>query len=194
MSLKELTMSQHRNAERQRFAGVLMSGKISEDTYFEVVNGKTASLFSAACQVGGLIANIDKRKQEALKVFGTNFGMAFQLIDDSLDYSSNSNKLGKNIGDDFKEGKITLPIILAYLRANNKEKKFWNRTIRDLNQENGDLEKAKEIIKKYNCIEDTLLRAKHFSSIAKDSLGTFNDNKYRKILLQLIDSSFSRSK
>tara|TARA_Y100000590_G_scaffold413259_1_gene508941 strand:+ start:5907 stop:6938 length:1032 start_codon:yes stop_codon:yes gene_type:complete len=167
---------------------------ISEDTYFEVVNGKTASLFSAACQVGGLIANIDKRKQEALKVFGTNFGMAFQLIDDSLDYSSNSNKLGKNIGDDFKEGKITLPIILAYLRANNKEKKFWNRTIRDLNQENGDLEKAQEIIKKYNCIEDTLLRAKHFSSIAKDSLGTFNDNKYRKILLQLIDSSFSRSK
>ena len=167
---------------------------ISEDTYFEVVNGKTASLFSAACQVGGLIANIDKRKQEALKVFGTNFGMAFQLIDDSLDYSSNSNKLGKNIGDDFKEGKITLPIILAYLRANNKEKKFWNRTIRDLNQENGDLEKAKEIIKKYNCIEDTLLRAKHFSSIAKDSLGTFNDNKYRKILLQIIDSSFLRSK
>ena len=167
---------------------------ISEDTYFEVVNGKTASLFSAACQVGGLIANIDKRKQESLKVFGINFGMAFQLIDDSLDYSSNSNKLGKNIGDDFKEGKITLPIILAYLRANNKEKKFWNRTIRDLNQENGDLEKAKEIIKKYNCIEDTLLRAKHFSSIAKDSLGTFNDNKYRKILLQLIDSSFLRSK
>ena len=165
---------------------------ISEDTYFEVVNGKTASLFSAACQVGGLIANIDKRKQEALKVFGTNFGMAFQLIDDSLDYSSNSNKLGKNIGDDFKEGKITLPIILAYLRANNKEKKFWNRTIRDLNQENGDLEKAKEIIKKYNCIEDTLLRAKHFSSIAKDSLGTFNDNKYRKILLQIIDSSIFR--
>ena len=86
---------------------------INEDIYFKVINGKTASLFSAACQVGGISANGSLKEIEAIKSFGTNFGMAFQLIDDAIDYSSTDEKLGKNIGDDFKEGKITLPIILA---------------------------------------------------------------------------------
>ena len=102
---------------------------INEDIYFKVINGKTASLFSAACQVGGISANGSLKEIEAIKSFGTNFGMAFQLIDDAIDYSSTNEKLGKNIGDDFKEGKITLPIILAYLRSNDEEKKFWNKTI-----------------------------------------------------------------
>ena len=115
---------------------------INEDIYFEVINGKTASLFSAACQVGCIIANSSTKEVESIKSFGTNFGMAFQLIDDAIDYSSTNNSLGKNVGDDFKEGKITLPIILAYLRCNNEEKKFWNKTIINLNQEKDDFSKA----------------------------------------------------
>ena len=97
---------------------------INEDLYFKVINAKTASLFSAACQVGGISAKATNKEIESLKSFGTNFGMAFQLIDDAIDYASDKNSLGKNIGDDFKEGKITLPVILAYIRSNKKEKEF----------------------------------------------------------------------
>ena len=165
---------------------------INEDIYFKVINGKTASLFSAACQVGGISANGSLKEIEALKSFGTNFGMAFQLIDDAIDYSSSDEKLGKNIGDDFKEGKITLPIILAYLRSNDEEKIFWNKNLVNLDQSSDDLAKAILIIKKYNCIKDTIDRARHFTNVAIDSLETFENNEYRKTLMNLISASLSR--
>ena len=165
---------------------------ISEDTYFKVINGKTASLFSASCQVGALIKQLNNNKKDALKTFGTNFGIAFQLIDDALDYSSSARKLGKNIGDDFKEGKITLPIILAYLRSNKEEKNFWNRTIKNLDQKPYDFLKGIDLINKYNCVEDTITRARHFSRIALDSLGIFQNNEYKKALLNLVKSSQER--
>ena len=100
--------------------------------------------------------------------------------------------MGKNTGDDFKEGKITLPIILAYLRSDKKEKEFWNKTIIDLNQNEGDLIKAISIMKKYNCINDTVERARHFANVAMDSLGIFNDSEYKKSLNNLIQSSINR--
>ncbi|MDC0226532.1 polyprenyl synthetase family protein [Alphaproteobacteria bacterium] len=165
---------------------------INEDVYFEVLNGKTASLFSAACQVGGISADGSIKEIESLKSFGTNFGMAFQLLDDAIDYSSTNENLGKNIGDDFKEGKVTLPIILAYLRSNKDEKKFWNKTIVNLEQSKNDLIKAILIIKKYNCINDTIDRARHFANVAIDSLGIFEDNEYKKSLMNLINTSLNR--
>ena len=165
---------------------------INEDIYFKVINGKTASLFSAACQVGGISANGSLKEIEAIKSFGTNFGMAFQLIDDAIDYSSSDEKLGKNIGDDFKEGKITLPIILAYLRSNDEEKIFWKKNLVNLDQSPDDLAKAILIIKKYNCIKDTIDRARHFTNVAIDSLETFENNEYRKTLMNLISASLSR--
>ena len=166
--------------------------EINEDIYFDVVNAKTASLFSAASQVGAISANASKAEINALKSFGTNFGMTFQLVDDAIDYSSNKKILGKNIGDDFKEGKITLPIILAYGRSNEKEKKFWNRVISNLEQENGDFDNALEIINKYQCIEDTMTRANHFSSVAIDSIDMFKDNNYKNKLVSLVSRSISR--
>ena len=166
---------------------------INEDIYFKVIEGKTASLFSAACQVGVMRGNNeDKDKVNAVKSFGTNFGMSFQLIDDAIDYSSSSKKLGKNIGDDFKEGKVTLPIILAYLRSNNQEKKFWKKTIKELNQDKDDFDLAIKIINKYNCIEDTIIRAKHFANIAIDSLGNFEESQYKNILINLVKSGLTR--
>ena len=135
---------------------------------------------------------IRHKKIEAIKSFGTNFGMAFQLIDDAIDYSSSDEKLGKNIGDDFKEGKITLPIILAYLRSNNEEKIFWNKNLVNLDQSPDDLAKAILIIKKYNCIKDTIDRARHFTNVAIDSLETFENNEYRKTLMNLISASLNR--
>ncbi len=166
--------------------------KINENIYFEVINGKTASLFSAACQVGGISSNANKNQIEALKAFGTNFGMTFQLVDDAIDYCSNKKILGKNIGDDFKEGKITLPIILAYGRSNQKEKNFWQRVISELKQKDDDFEEAITIINKYNCIEDTILRAKHFSNVAIDSLDAFKNNEYKDCLINLTEKSIKR--
>ncbi len=165
---------------------------INEDVYFEVINGKTASLFSAACQVGAMTANSSQEKIDAIKTFGTNFGMSFQLIDDAIDYYSSSDILGKNVGDDFKQGKITLPLILAYLRSNNEEKEFWKKTIENLHQDKDDLYEAIKIIKKYNCIEDTLQRAKHFANIAIDSLGIFENNRYKETLVNIINTGLTR--
>ena len=165
---------------------------INEDVYYDVINGKTASLFSAACQVGGISAQGSDRELEYLKSFGANFGMSFQLIDDAIDYSSSNIVLGKNIGDDFKEGKVTLPIILAYLRSNKAEKDFWKKTIVHLKQEKDDFHHAINIIKKYDCITDTIDRARHFANVAIDSLGSFKDNNYKIGLINLIQSSLNR--
>ncbi|MDA0968579.1 MAG: polyprenyl synthetase family protein [Proteobacteria bacterium] len=166
--------------------------EMNQDTYFQIINGKTASLFSAACQVGGISGGAKDNEHQALKSFGTNFGMAFQLIDDAIDYSSNSNIMGKNIGDDFKEGKITLPIILAYGRSKNEEKKFLQNVISNPKEDQKNFKLTKELLIKYKCIEDTLIRANHFADVAIDSLSIFNDNEYKEALIKLIDTSIKR--
>lgn len=166
--------------------------EMNQDTYFQIINGKTASLFSAACQVGGISGGAKDNEHQALKSFGTNFGMAFQLIDDAIDYSSNSKTMGKNIGDDFKEGKITLPIILAYGRSNNEEKKFLQNVISNPKEDQKNFKLTKELLIKYKCIEDTLIRANHFADVAIDSLTIFNDNEYKEALIKLIDTSIKR--
>jgi len=165
---------------------------VNEDIYFDVINAKTASLFSATCQVGGLCAKGSIKEIESLKSFGTNFGMCFQLVDDAIDYSSSNITLGKNIGDDFKEGKVTLPIILAYLRSNNTEKKFWNKTIINLSQKKHDFQEAVKIINKYKCLEDTIERARHFANVAIDNLAVFRKSKYKTALINLIHASLNR--
>ena len=166
--------------------------EMNEDTYFQIINGKTASLFSAACQVGGISGGAKDNERQALKSFGTNFGMAFQLIDDAIDYSSNSTTMGKNIGDDFKEGKITLPLILAYGRSNKEEKKFLQNVISKQNEDEINFNKTKDVLQKYKCIEDTLIRANHFADVAVDSLSIFNDNEYKSALTKLIETSIKR--
>ena len=166
--------------------------EMNQDAYFQVINGKTASLFSAACQVGGISGGAKDNEHQALKSFGTNFGMAFQLIDDAIDYSSNSKTMGKNIGDDFKEGKITLPIILAYGRSKNEEKKFLQNAFSNPKEDQKNFKLTKELLIKYKCIEDTLIRANHFADVAIDSLTIFNDNEYKEALIKLIDTSIKR--
>ena len=166
--------------------------EMNEDTYFQVINGKTASLFSAACQVGGISGGAKDNEQQALKSFGTNFGMTFQLIDDAIDYSSNSKIMGKNIGDDFKEGKITLPLILAYGRSNKKEKHFLQNIISKPSEDKKNFDLTIELLVKYKCIEDTLIRANHFADVAVDSLSIFSDNKHKNALIKLIETSIKR--
>ena len=114
----------------------------SETAYLEVIQSKTAELFSAAARIGAVVADRPKDEEDALTSFGTNLGIAFQLVDDALDYSARQAELGKTVGDDFSEGKITLPVILAFRRGTEVDRKFWKRTLEELDQEPGDLEKA----------------------------------------------------
>ncbi len=163
-----------------------------EEAYLSVVKAKTAALFSAACQVGAVVAERPSNEEDALVSYGTNLGIAFQIVDDVLDYSAKQADLGKSIGDDFQEGKVTLPIILAYRRGNEEERSFWRRTIEDLEQEDGDLEHAMSLMTKHNTLVDSLDRARHYGSVAKDALGLFPDSEVRETLADLIDFCIER--
>ena len=164
-----------------------------ETQYLEVIKSKTAQLFSAACRIGALVGNRPKVEEDALETFGMNLGITFQLIDDMLDYSAHQRDLGKTVGDDFKEGKITLPVILAFHRGNDEERTFWRRTLEKLNQEDGDLEHGIELMNNHNALDDTVERASHYGSIAKDAIGIFVDSPEKKALLESIDFCIRRA-
>ena len=165
----------------------------SEEAYLEVIRSKTATLFAAASRVGAVVADRPSVQEEALESFGMNLGIAFQLIDDVLDYSAKQAELGKTVGDDFQEGKVTLPIILAWRRGNDEERAFWKRTIEDLDQKEGDLEHAFELLKKHNTLQDTVDRARHYGSVARDALGIFPDSQVKTALMELIDFCIYRA-
>ena len=164
----------------------------SETAYLEVIRSKTAELFSAAARIGAVVADRPKDEEEALNSFGTNLGIAFQLVDDALDYSARQAELGKTVGDDFSEGKITLPVILAFRRGTEEDRKFWKRTLEELDQEPGDLEKAQELISKYGALDDTIARARHYAAIARDALGLFSDGEPKNALTEVVDFCVER--
>ena len=162
--------------------------------YYDVIGGKTAQLFGAACQSGVIVANgLDKQIKAAFD-YGYNIGLAFQIVDDIMDYTLEKKDTGKNIGDDFKLGKITLPIILAWDKSNKSEKEFWIRTLKILKQKEEDLDNAKDIIKKYNIISECQLIAKKFIDISIKSLKEFPNSKYKSSLINLANSSLKRTK
>jgi octaprenyl-diphosphate synthase len=165
----------------------------SESAYLDVIKGKTAVLFAAACRIGAVIAERPKTLEEALDGYGLNLGIAFQLVDDALDYSASQAELGKSIGDDFREGKITLPIVLAYRRGSEDERAFWRRTLEDLEQEEGDLERAIELLVKHGTLDDTIRRARHYGAVARDALGIFPESEVKGALLDVIDFTIERA-
>ncbi|CAO3356559.1 polyprenyl synthetase family protein [Azospirillum sp. A26] len=164
----------------------------SEQAYLEVIKGKTAELFAAACRVGAVVANRPQAEEMALYDYGMNLGIAFQLVDDVLDYSALQAKLGKTVGDDFREGKITLPVVLAFRRGNDEERAFWRRVMEELDQKDGDLERAQALMARHNALKDTVERARHYGSIARDSLGLFADGPVKQALLEVIDFVIDR--
>src|SRR5690606_23313708 len=129
----------------------------------------------------------------ALESYGRNLGIAFQLVDDALDYGGRAASLGKNVGDDFREGKITLPVVLAFRRGGTEERAFWERTLTQGDRREGDLDHAKDLMTKHGAIEDTIARARHYGSIAKDALAIFPDDPYRQALIDLVDFCISRT-
>ncbi len=164
----------------------------TEDEYLTIIQSKTAALFAAACELGAVVADKSERERAALRSYGNNLGLAFQLVDDALDYSGSTELLGKNVGDDFHEGKITLPIVLSYRRGSADEQKFWKRTLAKGNVRDGDLEHAAELMIKHNALEDTIKRAQHYGDIAKDAMAIFPDSKHKSALLETIDFCVSR--
>ena len=165
----------------------------TEDSYLDVVSAKTAALFAAACRVGGVVADAEKSKTDALESYGRNLGIAFQLVDDALDYASRDSVLGKTVGDDFREGKITLPIILAFRRGTDEERVFWRRCLEELEQTDEDLPRALELMEKHKTIETTLERARHYAERANDALAIFPESDLRDALMAAATFSVDRA-
>jgi octaprenyl-diphosphate synthase len=165
----------------------------SEASYLEVVTAKTAALFAAACEIGAVVADRPAVEEEGLRAYGLNLGIAFQLIDDVLDYSAKQAELGKEIGDDFRDGKITLPVVLAFRRGDADERAFWKRTMEDQEFEDGDLDHAMELIDRHNALTDSIERARHYGAMARDALGIFPDSPYKKALIDIVDFCISRA-
>ncbi len=154
----------------------------SEDRYFQVIRGKTAALFAAACEVGAVIADRSPAECAALAQFGMDLGMAFQLVDDALDYAADQDELGKAVGDDFREGKLTYPVLLAIADATPDEKTFWTRTIEHNEQTDADLAQALTLIQRHNTIARTITRADEFVASATTALAIFPDSDMRTTL------------
>ncbi|MEM7214080.1 MAG: polyprenyl synthetase family protein [Pseudomonadota bacterium] len=165
----------------------------TEDEYLEVIRSKTAALFAAAAEVGPIIVNESDAAGRALRSYGNNLGLAFQLIDDALDYGGNASELGKNTGDDFREGKVTLPVLLAYRRGNDEERSFWQNALGEGNSGDESFQHAIGLLKKHDAIGDTVARARHYVEMAKDALGTVPDSKHKDALVDVLEFCVSRA-
>jgi octaprenyl-diphosphate synthase len=165
----------------------------TEDEYLAVIGAKTAALFSAAAEVGPVIGVRDRAERAAFRSYGTNLGLAFQLIDDALDYGGSSKELGKRVGDDFREGKITLPVVLSYRRGSDADRTFWQRVLVEGEIGEGDLEHAVQLMRASRAIEDTIERARHFGAVARDALAPFPDSSYKAALLEAVDFCIGRA-
>ena len=165
----------------------------TEDAYIAVIRAKTAALFAAACEVGPILANRPRAEIAACRGYGANLGIAFQLIDDALDYGGSAAKLGKNVGDDFREGKITLPVVLSFRRGAPPEREFWKRTLEVGEVVEGDLEIALATMKKHRALEDTIERARHYGAMAVDALELFPASPWKHALRDAVEFAVSRA-
>jgi len=157
----------------------------THEKYLQVISSKTAKLFEAAAEIGAVLGKRTDQEREALASFGRNIGIAFQLVDDVLDYGTHKIKFGKNVGDDFKEGKITLPVVWAFEHGSIEEKKFWQRTLGDLNQKEGDLNQAIAYMMKHKALEKTLESAGTYAREAQNQLQIFPLTPVRAALEEL---------
>ena len=164
----------------------------SEEDYISVIRGKTAELFAAAAEVGPIIAGASDADRKAMRDYGMALGIAFQLVDDVLDYGGNSADLGKNVGDDFREGKVTMPIILAYQRGDDSEKAFWRSAIEDGQNDDKALEKARILIKKHGALADSVERALSYGEAARDALSGLPHSAGRHALEEVSDFCIAR--
>jgi len=164
-----------------------------EETYFNIINMKTAALFAAAAKVGACLGNKNKKEKDALESYGKNLGLAFQIADDALDYFSTKTIFGKEIGKDFYEGKTTMPLIIIFQRANNEERNFLKEIFKKNSRNEDDFSETLALINKYKAVEASFKRAEHFVNVSYDSLGIFQYSEEKKILQNLTEFSLNRT-
>jgi octaprenyl-diphosphate synthase len=165
----------------------------TEADYLEVVKAKTAMLFAAACRLGAVLGGRSPEEEEAIASYGLNLGIAFQLVDDFLDYAAHAADMGKSAGDDFRDGKITLPVVLAFARGDDEERRFWRRTLEDGEQAPGDLEHAVKLLHRRGALADTLKRAAEFGEAARRGLDPFAASGEKRAMLSLVDFCLERA-
>lgn len=163
------------------------------EDYMTVIRSKTATLFAAASSIGAVVAERPAAERDALDAYGMSLGVAFQLVDDYLDYAASQEKLGKTVGDDFREGKMTLPVVLALQRADAQERDFWRRTLEDLDQRDDDLAHAMALLDKTGALADTRVEAERFGALARQALALFPDCPAKREMHEVIDFCIARS-
>jgi len=164
-----------------------------EEKYLDIIGAKTAALFAAACRIAAVVAERPESDELALDTYGRNLGIAFQLVDDAIDYVSDGVTMGKDIGDDFRDGKVTLPVILAHSRGTAEEKDFWRNAMLGHRVSDADLAHATALLRQHNAIDDTLERARHYGQRAIDALGPFAGGAAKDALVEAVEFAIARA-
>jgi octaprenyl-diphosphate synthase len=165
----------------------------TQEKYLDIIGSKTAALFAAACRIAAVVAERAEADELALDAYGRNLGIAFQLVDDAIDYVSDGATMGKDNGDDFRDGKVTLPVILAHSRGDEAEKQFWRDAMLGHRSSAEDLDFATSLIKKHQAIDDTLERARHYGQRAIDALGPFPASTAKDALIEAVEFAIARA-
>ncbi|MCH4893957.1 MULTISPECIES: polyprenyl synthetase family protein [unclassified Sphingomonas] len=166
---------------------------LGEDRYLEIIGAKTAALFAAACRIAAVVAERPEAEEAALDAYGRNLGIAFQLVDDAIDYVSDAGTMGKDAGDDFREGKVTLPVILAYARGDAPARKFWKDAIEGRRNDDADFAEAIQLVQASHAVDDTLARARHYGQRAIDALGGFAGGKAKDAMVEAVEFAVARA-
>lgn len=166
---------------------------IGEDRYLDIIAAKTAALFAAATRISAVVAERDEATEAALEAYGRYLGIAFQLVDDAIDYSSDDTTMGKDTGDDFRDGKVTLPVILAYARGDESDRSFWRDAISGSRATDADLQHAIGLLHKTDAIADTLERARHYGQRAIDALGIFPQSAAKSAMIETVEFAVARA-
>ena len=164
-----------------------------EEQYLDIIGAKTAALFAAACRIAPVVAEASEEAEIALESYGRNLGIAFQLVDDVIDYASDATTMGKGVGDDFRDGKMTLPLILAYARGSSDERAFWEAAVTGMRVSDQDLEQAIALMRSSESLSDTIDRARHYGRRAIDALGQFPAGKAKAALTEAVEFAVARA-
>ena len=165
----------------------------TEERYLEIITAKTAVLFAAACQISAVVAERGAQSEAALEAFGRNLGIAFQLVDDAIDYVSDASTMGKDAGDDFRDGKVTLPVILAHARGNDEDRRFWRDAMLGRAAGEAELKRATALLHSSGAIDDTMARARVYGGRAIDALAAFPHGAPRDALIETVEFAIARA-
>jgi octaprenyl-diphosphate synthase len=166
---------------------------IAEDRYLDIIGAKTAALFAAACRIAAVVAERPEAEEQSLDSYGRNLGIAFQLVDDAIDYVSEAGVMGKDAGDDFREGKMTLPVILAHARGDADERRFWKDAVEGRRASDADFAHAIGLVRKSRAVDDTLARARHYGQRAIDAIAGFAPGRAKDAMVEAVEFAVARA-